>query len=300
MVYGDTTSDANTNNNNNNNNKVIPVKRKTREERAHRLFDFGSPPTVATTTTTTEKEKDPIGGSSSSSIRDSSTTIQWAAFFADCEHEILPVKSGYRITLTYRLFAESLYAHQLLQTVQESQFYIELKKLVKSAAFLEEGGRIGFRCKHSYSNEALYSANKKPLAILKGLDLVVFAAATQLDLHPELKALFTLDSSSDIYISDSLPEEIVSDWTVGCGENTEVEFIQHHFGAYPLLENPSDSSEEEEGEGEEDGKIVWLNTCRGNSFRGGIGLRYGNESTVEQFYFDAVILFKVPPFPARD
>lgn len=34
----------------------------------------------------------------------SANAIQWAAFFSDCEHEILPVRSGFRITLTYNLF----------------------------------------------------------------------------------------------------------------------------------------------------------------------------------------------------
>lgn len=30
--------------------------------------------------------------------------IQWAAFYSDCEHEVLEVTSGHRITLTYNLF----------------------------------------------------------------------------------------------------------------------------------------------------------------------------------------------------
>ena len=30
--------------------------------------------------------------------------IQWAAFYSDCEHEVLEVKSGHRITLTYNLY----------------------------------------------------------------------------------------------------------------------------------------------------------------------------------------------------
>lgn len=30
--------------------------------------------------------------------------IQWAAFYSDCEHEVLPVTSGYRITVTYNLY----------------------------------------------------------------------------------------------------------------------------------------------------------------------------------------------------
>jgi hypothetical protein len=35
---------------------------------------------------------------------DSIIRCQCVAFFTDCEHEILPVKSGYRVTLTYHLF----------------------------------------------------------------------------------------------------------------------------------------------------------------------------------------------------
>jgi len=30
--------------------------------------------------------------------------IQWAAFYSDCEHEVLPVTSGHRITITYNLY----------------------------------------------------------------------------------------------------------------------------------------------------------------------------------------------------
>lgn len=30
--------------------------------------------------------------------------IQWAAFYSYCEHEVLPVTSGHRITLTYNLY----------------------------------------------------------------------------------------------------------------------------------------------------------------------------------------------------
>ena len=33
-----------------------------------------------------------------------SAAIQWAAFYSDCEHEVLPVTSGHRITLTYNLY----------------------------------------------------------------------------------------------------------------------------------------------------------------------------------------------------
>lgn len=31
--------------------------------------------------------------------------VQWAAFYSNCEHEVLEVESGHRITLTYNLYA---------------------------------------------------------------------------------------------------------------------------------------------------------------------------------------------------
>ena len=34
-------------------------------------------------------------------------SVQWAAFYSDCEHEVLPVTSGYRVTITYNLYYNS-------------------------------------------------------------------------------------------------------------------------------------------------------------------------------------------------
>ncbi len=34
--------------------------------------------------------------------------IQWAAFYGDCEHEVLQVTKGHRITLTYNLYYSSI------------------------------------------------------------------------------------------------------------------------------------------------------------------------------------------------
>jgi hypothetical protein len=32
-------------------------------------------------------------------------TIQWAAFYSDCEHEVHKVTKGHRVTLTYNLYS---------------------------------------------------------------------------------------------------------------------------------------------------------------------------------------------------
>lgn len=38
----------------------------------------------------------------------SQQTIKWVAFYGDCEHEVLEVTKGHRVTLTYNLYYSSI------------------------------------------------------------------------------------------------------------------------------------------------------------------------------------------------
>jgi hypothetical protein len=42
--------------------------------------------------------------SKSANTTDTTPCIKWAAFYSDCQHEVLQVTSGHRITLTYNLY----------------------------------------------------------------------------------------------------------------------------------------------------------------------------------------------------
>jgi hypothetical protein len=71
-------------------------------------------------------------------------SVQWAAFFSDCEHEVLQVSEGHRVTLTYNLHwtdhGPSLMATHLGALDQSSlHFYAALEKLVKCPSFLPNG-----------------------------------------------------------------------------------------------------------------------------------------------------------------
>jgi len=71
-------------------------------------------------------------------------SIQWAAFFSGCEHEVLEVVEGHRVTLTYNLYwtsgGPSLMAANLGALDQKSlHFYEALEELVKCPSFLPEG-----------------------------------------------------------------------------------------------------------------------------------------------------------------
>lgn len=65
-------------------------------------------------------------------------TIQWAAFFSDCEHEVLEVTSGHRVTLTYNLYS-TCKANAASLDPQQVELYTTLQKLLSNKAFCKDG-----------------------------------------------------------------------------------------------------------------------------------------------------------------
>ena len=70
-----------------------------------------------------------------------SDEIQWAAFYSDCEHEVLPVTSGHRVTLTYNLYFGT--ADPISQSVNwgcsSLLLYQDFERALKSKEFLPTG-----------------------------------------------------------------------------------------------------------------------------------------------------------------
>jgi len=69
--------------------------------------------------------------------------IQWAAFYSDCEHEVLEVTSGYRITLTYNLYVRrglgELTGHTNAMDVQQLPLYQKVNAALNDPSFMPEG-----------------------------------------------------------------------------------------------------------------------------------------------------------------
>ena len=63
--------------------------------------------------------------------------VQWAAFFSDCRHEVLPVATGARVTLTYDLFAHPGAERDCLQKVLATQ----------SSPLIDTRCAVGCRCR---------------------------------------------------------------------------------------------------------------------------------------------------------
>ncbi|KAM5355088.1 hypothetical protein ACJ41O_001734 [Fusarium nematophilum] len=132
----------------------------------------------------------------------SASMLQWAAFFSDCNHEVLEVTDGHRVTLTYNLFWTSYgpasMAHHLHALDQESlHFFSALEELLTCAEFLEDGiyppfkasqpsnadfftgGLVGFTCTHAYPHTSKSSLGMIHHS-LKGIDMVVYQALTRI------------------------------------------------------------------------------------------------------------------------
>ena len=70
--------------------------------------------------------------------------IQWAAMFSDCEHEVLEVTSGHRVTLTYNLYWTECGGGRMAKTSSCLEpeilpFYKTLEELFDCEEFLRNG-----------------------------------------------------------------------------------------------------------------------------------------------------------------
>jgi len=116
---------------------------------------------------------------------DSAQTIQWAAFYSDCEHEVHEVTEGHRITLTYNLFLTTRTDLQAGTPLSFSAVHLPFAKLMKTVIadprFLFEGGKIGIYLSHAYPHTHGFFMDLLP-ACLKGVDMVIYNCARALGL----------------------------------------------------------------------------------------------------------------------
>lgn len=84
----------------------------------------------------------------SSTASDTSSTLHWAAFFSDIEHEVLPVSEGYRVTLTYNLSYHSK-TNDSTFDVTTQNFYKLLQATLSNPVFMRDGGVLGFNSHYS-------------------------------------------------------------------------------------------------------------------------------------------------------
>ena len=155
-----------------------------------------------------------------------SSSIAFVAFFSDVDHEVTPMTSGHRVTITYNLYfppadfehpdPRSLVVERPLGA-NTSAVSNALTDLLGEPTFLPNGGTLGFGLRHQYPLPKTWSdGDPNPLvklqSWLKGSDAALFRACTSLGLHPLLRLAYEDDSSFGlVYVLMNMPMEFPCD-----------------------------------------------------------------------------------------
>jgi hypothetical protein len=141
-----------------------------------------------------------------SNVEDNSS-IQWAVFYSDCEHEVLPVTSGHRITLTYKLYVSEHLGgifHPQFPTADPKLYplFQSISSMLSSPAFMKNGGILGFHCAHQYAHTDRTANQRLPHA-LKGIDVVLFTIFRTLGLTVHVRPILDKEFSEDDFLPAS-------------------------------------------------------------------------------------------------
>ena len=209
--------------------------------------------------------------------------IQWAAFYSDVEHEILPVTEGYRITSTYNLYHyASCYP---AVDVTTSPFYNNLKSALEHPHFLREGGVLGFACQHAYVFEE--EVGKSETSLLKGSDRTVLLAAKSLGLYIEVSPILSDDDKNLYYNKRGFSYSDQSWWWVTGYDPTAHDSQEQNWQMF---------FEEEGFESASD--ITWCQKFE-PKLPAYVSPHYGNEMSTDTCYMAAAILVHVPEWSNR-
>lgn len=143
-----------------------------------------------------------------------STSVQWAAFYSDCEHEVLPVTEGYRVTLTYNLYYSNG-GHQIPKSVnwRESTLplYQSFAQVLQSKEFMPNGtsslrhglliligGVLGVYCHHNYAH-ATNSPDERIPSMLKGADAAIWAVCAGFGLDTETQPVYLTTANGETW-----------------------------------------------------------------------------------------------------
>ncbi|VDB85565.1 unnamed protein product [Peniophora sp. CBMAI 1063] len=240
--------------------------------------------------------------SASAVTRDGAPAFGYAAFYSDVEHEVLPVTSGYRVTITYNLYFDdvdddSQSGIASADSLDNSAFRTQLATLLDDAKFLPKGGYLGFGLRHSYPIEFAEGLWPKRngvqhlLDVLRGADASVLRAARAAGLSTQIHVAYDtqVEGRSKMHDVTVLTTEVVG------GELTYSDFcyfLEKRFHGVPLYP----PGHKKCGVGR---AVHWVTPHMGGSRFKSVYLAYGNEPSLQYEYAELCLLVAVGPHGER-
>ncbi|KAI1789980.1 hypothetical protein LXA43DRAFT_922787, partial [Ganoderma leucocontextum] len=254
-------------------------------------------------------------------------SIAYVAFFSDTEHEVMPVTSGHRVTITYNLYyalagASSTSSqpagvpHQI--STNERSFKDALQAVLQDESFLPNGGNLMFGLRHQYPLATSYQPDLKEftgalLALeprLKASDGVMLKVLRECALDASLKILYealeTQWSSAMSYVMadrvlplpqmDEMIEESAADYLLAEGG----ELVQD---VVALLARRAAGKKSRSEYDDDATPVFWVTDHPG--VRSGKGFErtiqtYGNEPALDVVYWRIWIFARVGPVAQRE
>ncbi|OCH92800.1 hypothetical protein OBBRIDRAFT_864207 [Obba rivulosa] len=218
------------------------------------------------------------------------SSIAYVAFYSDVEHEVLPVKSGYRVTLTYNLyFADATECGPVTPSPTEDTFMQAFRTLLDASTFLPQGSYLGFGLRHQYPVDTLIPEGQygtaglqSVLDYLKGTDAVVLKVCGDLNLKASCATVYR----DEEYGCDG-PAHVM------CSEIADLEQnngSKNRFTSKLLTRAAGQWSGKI---AKPDVKIHWVTKTPEVNLMKGIYIAYGNESALAYAYFHMCLLVKV-------
>ncbi|KAI0823256.1 hypothetical protein BC628DRAFT_1340290 [Trametes gibbosa] len=131
-------------------------------------------------------------------------SIAYVAFYSDIEHEVMPVQSGYRVTLTYKLYylKKNVAAATPVPAVfplltNEDSFRETLRALLEDPTFLPDGDSLMFALRHQYplspgrvGSPWARKALREVKSRLKGMDALVLNILREHSLEASIMVIY--------------------------------------------------------------------------------------------------------------
>ncbi|TFK66432.1 hypothetical protein BDN72DRAFT_823423 [Pluteus cervinus] len=222
----------------------------------------------------------------------------WIAFYSDVEHEVTPVVSGHRVTLTYNLFyGEENEIPRDLGTLQDSSFATQsfilqtaIASLLQDDRVLPKGGYLGFGLRFMYPafGRKGTSGLQNVLTQLKGSDALLKHVCDTLSLSITLEVV--LKSSEEpclVLVPEALDfsgTEVDSSW----------EWFLSDKGAKKVYdwESPHTSWRYE--------TIMWITPPTVFPTYDSPYVAYGNEAVLSHVYGDICLVARLGPINRRE
>ncbi|THU88049.1 hypothetical protein K435DRAFT_762164 [Dendrothele bispora CBS 962.96] len=223
----------------------------------------------------------------------STPSVGYVSFFSDVEHEVTPVTSGHRVTLTYNLYLEDrAFKSTLLPTQPSSNFgntVNDLPALLADDTFLPQGGILGFGLRHQYPVDAVHPESTESLQqilkVLKGGDKALYNALKAVGIiDPVVYVAFTDSEDTLLVLVDHVPSS-----------GDQVDGLERRYLRWVLAEREGSILAKDD----EEQAVTWITEITTYSrTRVDFGT-YGNEPGLDFVYGDFCLACNIGPAGQR-